>query len=84
MKSPVTSEFDDVPIGSISIVPDISRFKRAFKIFTMGQLDVTDLDKSRCVVTGGAVTACLLPWYCLLESIISFELTISFMSIISF
>ncbi|KAJ3036708.1 hypothetical protein HK097_003768 [Rhizophlyctis rosea] len=53
---------DDVPIGSCSIAGTLTQFKRAFKVFTMNLLSNTSLHRSRAIVTGGSITACLLPW----------------------
>ena len=52
----------DVDIGRCSITTNIAKFRRGFDVFTMGLFRNVDLDKSKAVIAGGAVTACLLPW----------------------
>ncbi|KAJ3085829.1 hypothetical protein HK102_013796, partial [Quaeritorhiza haematococci] len=45
-----------------SIISSLEKFKRAFDIFTCGLLHNIPLGRETAVVTGGAVTACLMPW----------------------
>ncbi|KAJ3277760.1 hypothetical protein HK104_003003, partial [Borealophlyctis nickersoniae] len=52
----------DVPIGHCSVAGTLEQFRRAFDVFTCGILNNVDLHRQRAIVTGGAVTACLMPW----------------------
>ena len=46
----------------LSVVDSLAKFRRGFRIFTMGSLANVDLGLNTAVVTGGSVAACMAPW----------------------
>ncbi|KAJ1532529.1 hypothetical protein HK096_006489, partial [Nowakowskiella sp. JEL0078] len=50
------------PIGSCSVISSLQKFKRGFRVFTVGMTDNVSLASDTVVVTGGSVVSCLLPW----------------------
>ncbi|KAJ3123067.1 hypothetical protein HK098_002250 [Nowakowskiella sp. JEL0407] len=56
------TDYSQEDVGRCSVISDLARFKRSFKIFTMGLTEKVDLGVDKAVITGGSVTACLMPW----------------------
>ncbi|KAJ3112951.1 hypothetical protein HK100_002148 [Physocladia obscura] len=56
------SSTTDVPIGTTSVIHSLDMFRRAFSVFTTNLLSKVPLGRSKAIVAGGAVSACLLPW----------------------